>query len=227
MKSTNAGLLLSFSAMAAIGLIVGCSALDYGATERNHTASLNCCTLQPGTARQQALARAATKLVGSRTVQIGNRIVSYDCAGVTRAIYLSEGHDLYEGSNGTGRANGVRLIYEHVRKHGEIHRGPAVRPGDLVFFDNTWDFNEDGMLNDPLTHVGIVEEVEQDGTVVFISRVSNAIERYRMNLRAPDTARGTDGRIFNDYLRRKKAGDPHGTVYLTGQLFVGFGSVDE
>ena len=213
--------------MATIGLIAGCTAFDYGTTERNHTASLNCCTLQPGTARQQAIARAAAKLVGARTVQTGSRFVSNDCAGVSRAIYLSQGHDLYEGSGETGHANGVRLIYDHVRKYGQIHRGPAVRPGDLVFFDNTWDFNEDGMLNDPLTHVGIVEEVERDGTVIFISRVSNAIERYRMNLRVPDAARGTDGRVFNDYLRRKKAGDLRGTVYLTGQLFAGFGSLDE
>lgn len=227
MNSTNIRPLLLFSVTAIIGLIAGCSALDYGATERNHTASLNCCRLQPGTARQEAIARATAKLVGARTIRTGNRTVSYDCAGVTRAIYLSQGHDLYEGSGGTGQPNGVRLIYEHVRKNGQIHRGPAVRPGDLVFFDNTWDFNKDGMLNDPLTHVGIVEEVDQDGTVVFISRVSNAIERYRMNLRVPDAARGADGRILNDYLRRKKASDSRGTVYLTGQLFAGFGSLDE
>jgi len=213
--------------MAIMALTAGCGAFDYGATDRNHAASLNCCRLQTGSAKQQALARTAARLVGARTIQIGNRLVSYDCAGVTRAIYLAEGHDLYEGTGGSGQANGVRLIYEHVRKHGRIHFGPAVRPGDLVFFDNTWDFNEDGMLNDPLTHVGIVEEVERDGTVVFISRVSNAIERYRMNLRAPNAVRSVDGRVLNDYLRRKKTGDWHATRYLTGQLFAGFGSFDE
>ena len=54
----------------------------------------------------------------------------------------------------------------------------ALAPGDLVFFDNTWDYNGDGMANDPLTHVGIVERQEDDGTIVFISRVAGAIERY-------------------------------------------------
>lgn len=226
MKSTTEQVLVSLWVLATIALMAACTSLDYGTTERNHTASLNCCTLQAGTARQQAIARVAAKLVGARTIQTGNGFVSYDCAGVSRAIYLSQGHDLYEGSGGTGQPNGVRLIYEHVRKNGQIHRGPAVRPGDLVFFDNTWDFNKDGMLNDPLTHVGIVEEVDQDGTVVFISRVSNAIERYRMNLRTPNAVRGADGRVFNDYLRRKKVGDPHWTGYLTGQLFAAFGSLD-
>ena len=213
--------------MAIMALMAGCGALDYGAIDRNRTASLNCCRLQTGSAKQQAIARTAARLVGARTIQIGNRLVSYDCAGVTRAIYLSQGHDLYMGAGGNGQANGVRRIYEHVQKHGRIHRGPAVGPGDLVFFDNTWDFNADGLLNDSLTHVGIVEAVERDGTVIFISRVSNAIERYRMNLRAPNTIRDADGRILNDYLRRKKIGDPLATGYLTGQLFASFGSLDE
>lgn len=216
-----------FVAIITLMLMVGCSALDYGAADRNHTVSLNCCTFQPGTAKQQAIGRTAARLVGARTIQTGDRLISYDCAGVTRAVYLSHGYDLYEGTVGIGAANGVRLIYEHVRQYGRIHRGPAVRPGDLVFFDNTWDFNEDGKLNDPLTHVGIVEEVERDGTVVFISRVSNAIARYRMNLHAPNAFRDADGRILNDYLRRKKPADPQATGYLTGQLFTGFGTLGE
>jgi hypothetical protein len=227
MKSMKVRIFLSFCFVAIIALMAGCGGRGYGVADRNHAVSLNCCTFQTGTAKQHAIARTAARLVGARTIQTGGRLISYDCAGVTRAVYLSQGHDLYEGTGGNGPANGVRLIYEHVRQHGRIHRGPAVRPGDLVFFDNTWDFNEDGMLNDPLTHVGIVEEVERDGTVVFISRVSNAIERYRMNLHAPNAFRDADGRILNDYLRRKKPADPQATGYLAGQLFSGFGSLSE
>ena len=205
-----------FVAIITLMLMVGCSALDHGAADRNHTVSLNCCTFQTGTAKQHAIARAAARLVGARRIQAGNQLISYDCAGVTRAVYLSHGHDLYEGTGENGPANGVRLIYEHVRKHGRIHRGPAVRPGDLVFFDNTWDFNEDGRLNDPLTHAGIVEEVERDGTVVFISRVSNAIARYRMNVHAPNAFRDADGRILNDYLAPQETGRSSGNRLFSG-----------
>jgi hypothetical protein len=100
-----------------------------------------------------------------------------------------------------------------------------VYPGDLVFFHNTWDFNRDDRFNDPLTHVGVVEGVERDGTVVFVSRVSGGIERYRMNLRMPDTHRTSDGRVLNDYMRRKEFRDPEATQYLTGQLFAAFGTL--
>ena len=153
----------------------------------------------------------------------GKRI-AYDCAGVARAVYLEHGIDLYRTAGRDVNANGVRLIYHHVRRHGVLHRGPDVRPGDLVFFDNTWDFNGDGQANDPLTHIGIVEELEPDGTVVFISRVANAIERYRLNLEHPHIHKADDGRILNDYIRRKHPTDPINTARLTGELFAFYGN---
>lgn len=208
-----------------MALMAGCATHEAGTRDVSHVPSVKCCAPQSGTVKQNAIATTAARLVGARTIRAGNRLISYDCAGVTRAIYLSQGIDLYEGGEGKGNPNGVRLIYGHVRKHGRVHRGPGVRPGDLVFFDNTWDLNQDGRLNDSLTHVGVVELVESDGTVVFISRVANAIERYRMNLRFPNVSQTSDGRRLNDYLRRKESGDVARTGYLTGQLFVAFGTL--
>lgn len=221
-------LLYSIASIALVSALAGgCAVREYGVHDQAHVAALNCCTLQPGSATQNAIAATAGRLVGARTIQAGGRLVSYDCAGVTRAIYLSQGTDLYEGGAVTRQANGVGLIYEHVRKYGRLHRGPVIHPGDLVFFDNTWDVNDDGVVNDRLTHVGVVESVERDGTVIFISRVAQAVERYRMNLRTPNVVRASDGRTLNDYLRRKKPGDPLATGYLTGQLFAGFGTLSE
>lgn len=154
----------------------------------------------------------------------GGRRIAYDCAGVTRAVFLKHGIDLYTGDFDEPGANGVRLIYNHVRRYGALHQEQVPHPGDLVFFDNTWDFNGDGQLNDPLTHVGIVERTEPDGTVIFISRVASAIERYRMNLRHPHVHKTADGRILNDYIRRKTPSDPEGTSRLTGELFSSYGT---
>ena len=78
------------------------------------------------------------------------------------------------------------------------------------------------MVNDPLTHVGIVERQESDGTVIFISRVAGAVERYRMNLGLPHVHKSASGRILNDYLRRKDAIDSAHTRYLAGELFAQF-----
>jgi NlpC/P60 family len=177
----------------------------------------------PGPSRS-TIVQTAAKLVGATTITSEGRQIAYDCAGVTRAIFLKHGIDLYDTGATAPDANGVRLIYDHVRRQGALHQGPDAHPGDLVFFDNTWDFNGDGQLNDPLTHVGIVERIELDGTVVFISRVAGAIERYRMNLRHPHIHKTADGHIFNDYIRRKLPTDPDSMGRLTGELFALYGT---
>ena len=184
----------------------------------------DCCRTTQAYLRNQAIVQTAVNLVGAKTIESQGRRISYDCAGVTRAIYLAHGIDLFEGGAADGKANGVGLIYNHLRKHGQLHRGPVVQAGDLVFFDNTWDYNGDGLVNDALTHVGIVERVESNGTIVFISRVAGAIERYRMNVAHPHIHRTADGRLLNDYMRRKHWRDGEQTPYLTGELFAAFGT---
>ena len=168
--------------------------------------------------------RSAAKLVGAKTITSEGRNIAYDCAGVTRAIFLKHGIDLYDGNSVDPDANGVRLIHAHMQQHGRLHQSPIPHPGDLVFFDNTWDFNGDGILNDPLTHVGVVERIEPDGTVIFISRVAAAVQRYRMNLSSPHLHKSAEGRILNDYLRRKHPTDPDDKGRLTGELFSFFGT---
>lgn len=174
---------------------------------------------------RSAIVQSAARLVGARTITSQGRRIAYDCAGVARAIFLEHGIDLYRGPIDDPKGNGVRLIYNHVRQYGVVHQGSDVHPGDLVFFDNTWDFNGDGRLNDPLTHVGVVEHLDHDGTVVFISRVADAIARYRMNLSQPHIHKTADGRVLNDYIRRKHPTDADNTARLTGELFSFYGSL--
>lgn len=206
----------------AVATLVGCAGVARDRTQTVPTDKQGCCQRVEPTPRRTAIVRTATKLIGANTIESKGRHIAYDCAGVTRAIFLKHGIDLYDSSANDPEANGVRLIHQHIQQRGTFHQGPVVRPGDLVFFDNTWDFNRDGKVNDPLTHVGIVERQEPDGTVVFISRVAGAIERYRMNLGLPHVHKTANGRILNDYLRRKDVIDPANTGYLTGELFVQF-----
>lgn len=174
---------------------------------------------------RSAIVQSAVRWLGANTITIQGRRIGYDCAGVTRAIFLEHGIDLYRSAHSEGKTNGVRLIHNHVRQHGILHQDTDVHPGDLVFFDNTWDFNGDGLLNDPLTHVGIVERIEPEGTVIFISRVAGAVARYHMNLSQPHVHKTTEGRVLNDYLRRKRSTDPDKTARLTGELFSLYGNL--
>jgi len=213
---------LFIMATIAIVTLVGCATSP---TERPRVSAQKaspCCRSVEPALSQTAIVQTAVKLLGATTVESNGRHIAYDCAGVTRAVFLKHGIDLYDGELSDSHANGVRIIHAHIRQQGRFHRGPVAYPGDLVFFNNTWDYNGDGKVNDPLTHVGIVEQQESDGTVIFISRVAGAVERYRMNLGLPHVHKTADGRILNDYLRRKNALDRANTRYLTGELFAQF-----
>ena len=214
--------LLFIMATIAIVTLVGCTTPPVERPRPSAPEARPCCRSVERMPSRSAIVRTAAKLVGAKTIESNGRRVSYDCAGVTRAIFLKHGIDLYENSTSDPEANGVRLIHAHIRQQGTFHQGPVVHPGDLVFFDNTWDFNGDGKVNDPLTHVGVVERQEPDGTVIFISRVAGAIDRYHMNLAFPHVHKTAAGRILNDYLRRKDVNDPANTRYLTGELFAQF-----
>src|SRR4029079_11526100 len=185
----------------------------------------HCCAMAKGVPQQMALAKTAVRFVGQPQIRVGGRNYAPDCSGFVRGVYATQRVDLYGGLGELDGGNGVGRIFTHVVEHGRIHYGPTVHPGDLVFFHNTWDFNRDGLPNDPLTHVGVVEKVDLDGTVVFVSSVSAGIKRYRMNLKHPDTHKTVDGRILNDFLRRKRMSDTRGTYYLAGRLFAAFGTL--
>ena len=208
----------------AVATLVGCATSMKDRAQRPPVRGQACCQSVEASSRRAAIVHTASKLVGATVIQVNGKRIAYDCAGVTRAIFLEHGIDLYDGTSPDSKANGVRLIHHHISRHGKFHQGPAVRPGDLVFFDNTWDYNRDGIINDPLTHVGIVERQDPDGTVIFISRVAGAIERYRMNLALPHLHKTAEGRILNDYIRRKDLDHPFDAAYLTGELFAGFGT---
>jgi hypothetical protein len=207
----------------AVATLLGC-ATSMKDRQRPPAVVQSCCRSVDVSSKRAAIVQSASKLVGTRVLHANGRRIAYDCAGVTRAIFLEHGIDLYDSDTADPKANGVKLIHHHISQYGRLHKGPVVSPGDLVFFDNTWDYNGDGVVNDSLTHVGIVERQEPDGTVIFISRVAGAIERYRMNTALPHVHRTADGRVLNDYIRRKDLEDPLNTPYLSGELFAGFGT---
>jgi hypothetical protein len=105
---------------------------------------------------------------------------------------------------------------------GAIHDLP--RPGDLVFFEETFDRNRDGRRNDGLTHVGVVEHVTADGLVTFVHRAGGGVKRSKLHLYQRDVRRDGKGRVLNDWLRRA---DRHGPGQLAGELVAGFATVDE
>ncbi|HYO71628.1 MAG TPA: CHAP domain-containing protein [Archangium sp.] len=174
----------------------------------------------PGANRAEVLA-TARQLVGSRKVKVAGRTWPDDCTGFVEGVYARAGVS-FRGA-GVAGDNGVTALYRYARDHGRVFTRGKPKPGDLVFFRETYDQNRDGRRNDGLTHVGLVDEVASDGTVVVIHRVKRGVVRYRMNLAKPGLRRNPrTGEVLNDMLRVPGAGK---MPVLTGQLFASYGSV--
>jgi hypothetical protein len=146
-----------------------------------------------------------------------------DCSSYVRNAYLFAGIDLYAAAS--PRDNGVQAIHRYVRKHGRLFRTRHAAKGDLVFFDNSYDRNRNRLLDDPLTHVGIVEDVLPDGTALVLHATNHGIVREPMNLRRPHAITDAHGHAINAALRRRTAFDSPRTPHLMSELFAGFGRV--
>lgn len=106
-----------------------------------------------------------------------------------------------------------------TRKKGGTFQG-TPRPGDVAFFHDTHDANQDGLLNDRWTLVALVERVEPDGTVVLVGQLRQGVLRFRLNARHPSDRRDpATGRVWNHYLGAAPQG---GTPRTSAQLLAGY-----
>lgn len=136
-----------------------------------------------------------------------------DCSGFVMAAYDRAGHPVSGNS---------RSFWDSAEAAGSTFRKDPA-PGDLAFFDDTYDRNHNGRRDDPLTHVAVVIEVERDGTIVMAhGGTSKGRTTLRMNLHHPHDRVGPDGTVWNDWLRARGRGEPEGAAYLAGELFRGF-----
>ncbi|MCA2977972.1 MAG: CHAP domain-containing protein [Myxococcaceae bacterium] len=173
-----------------------------------------------GRGARGALVERARALVGARDVQLDGRRFGDDCTSLVRGLFASLGVDVMR--DGLPGDNGVTAIWRFAARRGRLYEGGRPVPGDLVFFRETYDRNRDGLENDGLTHVGVVGEVDADGTVSVIHRVARGVVRYRMNLAVPTVAKDATGRTLNDSLRQPGTG---ARARLTGELFATYATL--
>ena len=121
-----------------------------------------------------------------------------------------------------GSATSVPDLYRECRTEGDTFQSNRPTIGDLVFFHNTFDANQDGRNNNWYTMVGVIEHIGSDGTVQFVTHRGEEIETHSLNLDELNEQHGAGGRTINSKLRTKTDRDPPYTQYLAGQLFAGF-----
>ncbi len=176
--------------------------------------------------QRKELVLNAQSFIHARRLTVGKRKFPMDCSGFVGAVIFRNGIDIFGDADEleiTG--SGVKILYKYLSHHGKIFGQSQPKPGDLVFFSNTYDRNRNGLLDDPLTHVGIIEKVARDETITFIHVNRRGIRRSFMNLSFPLIHKRSDEKVLNSYLRRDNSKNRASWPSLAGALFAGFGSI--
>ncbi len=175
---------------------------------------------------QVLLKEGADRMIGERQLVVRGKRFNYDCTGTVLAIYYHAGIDLAVRF-GRYSGNGVNRLFRTLEDEQLIYTTELPVTGDLIFWDNTYDKNGDRAWNDPLTHVGMVTGVADDGTISYVHlNYSKGITVEYMNLLDTETnVRVVDGRnvILNSPMRMRGAQRTPRDRWLAGQLYRSFG----
>ena len=153
-----------------------------------------------------AHASARGRIVAAAERHLGERYRG-DCSGFVEHVLDQAGAHVTPAI----APNGTEALYRALP-----HRA-RPRPGDVAFFHDTFDRNRDGRVDDPFTHVALVERV-RGSHVTLIHRGSRGIARLHLDLTHP---RDPDR---NSVLRVPRRDDSPRTPHLAGELLIGFGS---
>lgn len=141
-----------------------------------------------------------------------------DCSGLVSGVFTQAGAPM----DGV-----VASIWDLAVEHNALHWELLPRPGELIFFDDTHDRNHNGRRDDILTHIGVVLNVDLDGTVTFAhGGTSRGRVEGRMNLLHPSERKSPAGKVWNEPLRLAGSAEPEDAARLTGELWVAWGRVD-
>jgi cell wall-associated NlpC family hydrolase len=170
------------------------------------------------------LVEEAEKVLGAKQLVVKGREFRIDCTGVVQAIYWGAGIDLVEPlRNYSG--NGVARLYAYLEEMEFLKGGSDPLPGDLIFWDDTYDRNENGKVDDPFTHVGMVVSIDGEGNLEYIHHnYRRGIILERMNPRTPSLySRVENGEtvIVNSPMRMR--GSPEYDKTLAGELVRSWG----
>jgi hypothetical protein len=116
-----------------------------------------------------------------------------------------------------GTDGSTRALWGYMRTAHRLVAAPAVRPGDILFFDT----RGTGERPDCSDHAGVVERVSPDGRIGFIELRGGRLRHSFVDPARPADRRGAGGEILNSFLRPLRTDDPPGARYFAGEMLCG------
>lgn len=183
------------------------------------------------TPAQRKLLDKAYELLGrapDANIMVNGKRFKLDCIGTVAAIFYAAGIDLQSKYARAPGRNGVSKFYNFLKSSESITDDKLPEVGDVVFWDNTWDYNGNGKFgDDPLTHVGIVTKIDPDGTVHYVHEHRlDGIVVERMNLYYPDVRYDAAGKELNSPMHANSNYNKRNNLpWLSGDLWRQCGGV--
>lgn len=168
--------------------------------------------VEPHIETGEQVAEIALALRGQNELVVNGTAFRFDCSGFVLAAYTLADIEL---------SGNTRSLFEQASNSERLSSAPSI--GDMVFFDNTYDRNKNGRLDDSLSHIAIVVGIDADGTIHMVHLGGSGITDLTMNLQHASTHKSPGGKVWNSYLRINKKGEK--SPRLTGQLYRSFASV--
>ena len=164
------------------------------------------------------IVRYTRGLLGRKDLAGGDPRFKNDCSGLVLGVFRTLGYEVE--LTHTRRVRFLAdAIYRSLNERGFTYVNFQPKPADLVFFKKTVDGS-----GDFVTHVGIVDAVLPDGTVVILNYTSPGVTELKMNILLPRVHKTEAGQVKNDYLKQK-TGSRTDEKLLSGELFFSFGDL--
>jgi hypothetical protein len=143
----------------------------------------------------------ARSLVGQRSIVVSGRDWGSGCAALVLAAPDAAGRPLPEG------ARDASALHAAAVARGTLRAGLRASPGDVVFLSDR--------PGGAPRHVGLVAQVDPDGTAVVLHRLARGVARVRVNLGYPGSlADPATGRRLNDTLAVGSTAQPAGSLVV-------------
>ena len=169
---------------------------------------------------KKKLIEGAEKYKEAKNLTVKGRNFNMDCSGVVAALYYYAEIDLqkyFPDYIGTG----TERIYKTLKDRKLLKKTWLPEPGDIIFWDNTFDRNRNGKDDDNLTHMGMVVSCDKQGNITYIHyNYSRGIVYEYMNIRYKNyesqVVKGEN--IIMNSPMRIKGGNRGSKNWLAGQL---------
>lgn len=141
----------------------------------------------------------ALQSIGLNSFSYNSRSFLYDCSGFIFYVFYRAGIDLFSYVIDKSPYGGVHQLFLIANNYFSTST-ISFNIADIIIFDNTYDRNKNGKDDDLYTHVALIVDIKDDGTITYIHKSNSGVQKGYMNLLKSDF-HTINGEVINSYVK--------------------------